>query len=127
MLHLVANIQYSLLCSHYQDKNHTALARAMSGSSLTISRALQIARDNGEVPNNVLQYLNRKYNEVWTKIQQNPSSYVMTQDEYSVLNYFKTHESDSRYKNAVSRFWNYFNGHPAQIDGATASSASSRH
>ena len=97
-------------------------------SSLTIPKAMDIAKANTDVPPAVSAYLERKRAEVWTKIQQHPTSHVMTREEYMVMNYFApTYSNNRQYADAVARFWKNFKGDPSEVDGVHASGSNSSH
>ena len=99
-----------------------------SGSiSLTIPKALEIAKANNEIPANVVQLLERSNTSIWQKIQAHPTTYIMTKDEYMVLNYFQErYKNNASYDQAVARFWKHFNGGNAQIDGSSSSRTPSK-
>ena len=92
-------------------------------SSLTTSKALDIAKENNEVPSHVSQFLDSKKNQIWAKIQHRPTSYVLSMDEYKVMNYFsQSYNGNRQYADAIARFWKNFKGDPALVDGAGSSS-----
>ncbi|KAL8681820.1 MAG: hypothetical protein Q9224_001121 [Gallowayella concinna] len=93
-------------------------------ANLTPAKALEIARnsEDGSVPPSVAAVLEKAIGELWQRIQTQPSTYVMTKEEFIVFNYFR-----SRFANvpvaqqAIGRFWNNFQGSSADLDGALPS------
>ena len=94
-----------------------------AASSASISKLLDIAKANHDIPPAVTQRLERTNTEVWQKIQAHPSTYVMNKDEYAVLNYYQERYKNSRqYDQAIARFWKHFKGNPSEVNGPQASS-----
>ncbi|KAG8528112.1 uncharacterized protein KY384_007028 [Bacidia gigantensis] len=94
---------------------------------LTVSKALDQARDNNETSPAATHLLEKTDEEVWTKIQQHPTTYVMNREEYAVLNFFnERHKNHPHFKPAVARFWANYKGDPAQVDGTSSSSGASK-
>ncbi|KAL8916218.1 MAG: hypothetical protein Q9172_006398 [Xanthocarpia lactea] len=88
-------------------------------SQLTPAKALEIARnsEDGLVPPSVTAVLERAIGELWQRIQAQPTTYVMSKEEFVVFNYYR-----SRFANiptaqqAVARFWNNFQGSSHGVD-----------
>jgi hypothetical protein len=77
-----------------------------SSGSLTIKAALQRARDpNQEEDPVVTAFLEATLREIWQKIETR-SSYVLTDDEFAVFNYFRHRYSDEEVKPIIARYWN---------------------
>ena len=90
-------------------------------SQLTVARALEIVRNNeeGQVHPSVTVVLERTIGEIWRRIQAQPTSYVMSRDEFAVFNYYRNRFKDSQIaQQAVARFWNHFKGEASQINGS---------
>lgn len=88
-------------------------------SSLSIVEALGIAKANHDTPASVTQKLERANTETWQKIQANPTTYLMTMDEYSVLNYFQErYQNNRQYEQAMARFWKHYNHNGSNTNGA---------
>ncbi|MCJ1451215.1 hypothetical protein MMC28_001551 [Mycoblastus sanguinarius] len=100
----------------------------MGGSSsnqLTQARALQIAKDSqsGQIPPPVTALLERNIGDLWRRIQAQPTTYIMSKDEYAVFNYYQgRYQNDRVGQQAVARFWNHYKGEGSQVDGARSSS-----
>lgn len=91
-----------------------------SSSQITLAKALDIVRNNeeGQVHPSVTAVLEKALGDVWRRIQAQPSTYVMSRDEFAVFNYHRNRFKDSQVaQQAVARFWNHFQGDPSQING----------
>ena len=87
---------------------------------LTVARALEIVRnsDEGQLHPSVNAVLERAFNELWRRIQAQPTTYVMNKDEFTIFNRYRSRFSNLRLaEQAVARFWNNFRGDPSGIDG----------
>ena len=90
------------------------------GGTLSIAGALELARNNeeGPVPASASIVLERSMVEIWRRIQAHPSTYLLTKDEFSVLNYHWDLYKDSFLaQQAIARFWRHFRGDAAQVNG----------
>lgn len=60
-------------------------------SSITVPQALEIARDSEEGARDptVVNVLEAALTAIWSKIEAQPTTYVMTRDEFAVFNYFQ--------------------------------------
>ncbi|KAI9642882.1 hypothetical protein NHQ30_008616 [Ciborinia camelliae] len=65
--------------------------RQASVGTLSTSQALDLARDFEEAAEDplVVSTLEVAINEIWIKIQVEPTTYVMTREEFGVFNYFQ--------------------------------------
>ena len=89
---------------------------------LTIAQALELAKSSREIPNAARQLLEQTRNNAWAKITQHPDTYIMTRDEFAVINYYSAHfKDDQNFKQAVARFWKNYHGNPASEDGSSQS------
>ena len=81
-------------------------------NGLTYQRAIDIARSTeGELDPAVKQYLDDALASIWSRIEQEPDSYVLTEDEFAVFNFFahtfdNYPEEDKRLaEQAIARYW----------------------
>ena len=91
---------------------------------LSIAGALELVRNNeeGPTPANASVVLERSMIEIWRRIQAQPSTYLLTKDEFSVLNYYRDRFKDSPLaQQAIARFWRHFKGDTPQVNGVRAS------
>ena len=93
-----------------------------SGNSadITISRALELVRttEMANVPPAAVVALDEAITALWSRIQANPNTYVMSKEEFGVFNYFRTRFIDSDVaKSAVARYWNSFQDDATDLDG----------
>ena len=96
----------------------------MGGTPLTLAKALEIAKENqnGPVPTPVTTMLEKKNSEIWRRIDAQPNTYVMSQEEFSVFNYYRSRYDNSRVaQDAVARFWSHYKG-ASTVDSANVSS-----
>lgn len=98
-----------------------------ASNQLTVANALEIAKENqnGQIPPAVTQVLERSIGDIWRRIQAQPSTYVMKQEEFAVFNfYYRSRYADNAIaQQAVARFWNHFKGDAPRVDGARSSSS----
>lgn len=93
-----------------------------SGSQMTVSKALEIAKANPDVPAEVAAKLEQKNRDVWQKVQSKPNTYILDMEEYAVLNYYQEeYKNNPRYDEAIKRFWKHYNGGASSVNGAHAS------
>lgn len=103
--------------------------RKMGGQAsnqLTVASALEIAKDNqnGQIPPAVTQMLERNIGDIWRRIQAQPSTYIMTREEFAVFTYYRSrYDNNAVAQQAVARFWNHYNGDTPRVDGARSSSS----
>ncbi|KAL5472521.1 hypothetical protein PMIN07_000749 [Paraphaeosphaeria minitans] len=89
-------------------------AEYISGmGSLTLGQAVHLAQNSpGGVDQRLAQHLERKLAEVHAKIKAQPHSYILAQDEFALVNYYRSRFGDSEIiKSATKRFWD---NHPSQ-------------
>ena len=95
----------------------------MGGTPLTLAKALEIAKENqnGPVPPPVTAMLEKKISDIWRRIMAQPNTYVLSQEEFSVFNYYRSRYDNNRVaQDAVARFWSHYKGE-STVDAATAS------
>ena len=94
---------------------------------MNVSKALEIAKSNPDVPAEVTTKLEQKNADVWQKVQSKPNTYILDREEYAVLNYYQErYKNNSRYDEAIKRFWKHFNGGASSTNGASSSQSSSK-
>ncbi|EAW07952.1 uncharacterized protein ACLA_026690 [Aspergillus clavatus NRRL 1] len=84
-------------------------------------QALDRARncDNDAVDEETSQILEGAIRDLWTRIQNEPDSYVLNGDEFALFNYFRDRYRDSQVaRAAVARFWDNYHGHGPGRDGS---------
>ncbi|CAF9913209.1 hypothetical protein IMSHALPRED_000945 [Imshaugia aleurites] len=97
-----------------------------ASNQLTVANALEIAKtsQNGQIPPAVTQTLERNIGDIWRRIQAQPSTYVMTQEEFAVFSYYRSrYDNNAVAQQAVARFWNHYQGESSRVDGARSSSS----
>ncbi|KAG8531244.1 uncharacterized protein KY384_004602 [Bacidia gigantensis] len=83
------------------------------GDTLTFSKALELAPDQNIAPNAAPKLLHQEKDRVWSRIRHNPTTYILTREEFAVLNYFKDDfENELLFRSAVARFWSNYQGDP---------------
>ncbi|KAL1612355.1 hypothetical protein SLS60_000581 [Paraconiothyrium brasiliense] len=80
--------------------------------SLTLGQAVLLAQNSpAGVDQRLAQHLERKLAEVYAKIKAQPNSYILPQDEFALINYYRSRFGDSEIiKSATKRFWD---NHPS--------------
>ncbi|EEP80863.1 conserved hypothetical protein [Uncinocarpus reesii 1704] len=74
-----------------------------------VRRALEAARNNqdGQIDPRVSAILETAIGELWRKIQSQPDSYILTDNEFALFNYFQDRFRESAVaQRAVARYWN---------------------
>ncbi|KXT06770.1 hypothetical protein AC578_7226 [Pseudocercospora eumusae] len=73
---------------------------------LNYQRAIDIARNSeGELDGRVSAYLETAISDIWTRITMSPDSYLMTQDEFAVFNFYRGRFKGEVAETAVARYW----------------------
>ena len=73
-----------------------------------LQRALDIARSTEytELDPAHRDLLERALDEIWERIQANPTTYLLTRDEFAIFNFYQDRWSNDHVaKRAVERFW----------------------
>jgi len=76
----------------------------------SVAQALEIARDSpdGAQDPTVKFILETALSEIWRRIQAQPTSYVMTREEFAVFNYFQSRfEGQQLAVAARRRYWDH--------------------
>ncbi|QSZ31782.1 hypothetical protein DSL72_001351 [Monilinia vaccinii-corymbosi] len=79
-----------------------------SVGTLSISQALDLARNAEEGADDplVISVLEVEINRIWIKIQTEPTTYVMSREEYGVFNYFQNRFQGQELATAARRrYW----------------------
>ena len=90
--------------------NNGGTRQALSRSNISPTQALETARDSPEGAQDpeVVTVLEAALSDIWRNIQAQPTSYIMTRDEFAVFNYFQSRfEGESLAASARSRYWDY--------------------
>ena len=86
----------------------TAAAHARSQQDASVAQALEIARDSpdGSSYPTISKILEAALARIWSKVQNQPDSYVMTRDEFAVFNFFQHRfTGDKTAVSARKRYW----------------------
>ncbi|KAJ8059704.1 hypothetical protein OCU04_011352 [Sclerotinia nivalis] len=82
--------------------------RQASVGTFSTSEALELARESEEAAEDpiIVGILEVAINNIWIKIQQQPTSYVMTSEEFAVFNYFQNRfRGQELATEARKRYW----------------------
>ena len=84
--------------------------------SLTYQRAIDIARNTeGDLDPNVKAYLDQAITDIWSRLNQNPTTYILTKDEYPVFLRYVEQFGDQQVKQqAIDRYWRNTSASPTQ-------------
>lgn len=89
------------------------LSQEPSPSPATVAQALEVARDSpeGAQEPSIVNILERAITHIWNKVLAQPQTYVMTQGEYSVFNYFQQRFQEQDLAVAArKRYWDHTRG-----------------
>ncbi|PQE26178.1 peptide-N4-(N-acetyl-beta-glucosaminyl)asparagine amidase A protein [Rutstroemia sp. NJR-2017a BBW] len=84
-----------------------------STNDLSVPQALELARESEQGAENpaVIRVLENAIETIWGKLQAEPTSYVMTREEFAVFNYFQRRfEGHELAVDARRRYWDSFQG-----------------
>lgn len=83
-------------------------------TSLTIQKALDIARNaEGDIDPAVSAYLEQQLAGIWARIEAEPDSYILSKDEFAVLNFYRHRcMNPTLAQSAVRRFWDSYSSPP---------------
>jgi hypothetical protein len=75
--------------------------------TLTYQRAIDIARNTeGDLDPTVNSYLEGAITEIWDRINEQQSTYILTKDEFAVFNYYiRRFEGSPVAEQAIDRYW----------------------
>ncbi|KAM0287510.1 hypothetical protein ACHAQH_000464 [Verticillium albo-atrum] len=94
----------------------TRPSKSTTASPASVAQALEIARESpdGASDATVSNILETALELTWSKITAQPTSYVMSRDEFAVFNYFQHRFVGNRTATeARSRYWDNLTGPPA--------------
>lgn len=79
---------------------------------LSLGQAVHVAQNSeGGVEQRLAQFLERRLADVWSKLNAQPTSYILPPDEFALLNYYRTRFGDNEIvRNATKRFWDNHKG-----------------
>lgn len=79
---------------------------------VSLGQAVNIAQNSdGGVDQRLAQFLEKRLAEVWAKLNAQPTSYILPQDEFALLNYYRSRFGDSIVvRDATKRFWDNHKG-----------------
>ena len=91
--------------------NNYGVTRQQSYPAITTtSQALEIARDSPEGARDpaVTNILESSLGNIWRKIEAQPTSYVMTRDEFAVFNFYQARFAGQQIATAaIKRYWDH--------------------
>jgi hypothetical protein len=75
--------------------------------TLDYQSAIDIARNSeGELDPTVSAFLELALTDIWGRISLNPTTYIMTKDEFAVFNFYRARfENNEVAEQAVARYW----------------------
>ena len=88
--------------------NDNGVARQLPApSNVTVAEALEYARDSEEGARDptVRNVLETAVQGIWAMIQAEPSTYVLSREEFAVFNYFQDQYQDQLAVAAKKRYW----------------------
>ncbi|MCJ1242773.1 hypothetical protein MMC14_010782 [Varicellaria rhodocarpa] len=92
-----------------------------STTHLSTLRALEIVRNSepDNVSPNAIAKLESANREIWARIKAKPDSYVMSENEFAVFNFYRGPFMDSEVGcRAVGRFWDHYRQDTSEADGS---------
>ena len=77
--------------------------------ALTYQRAIDIARNTeGDLDPTVSNYLEGAIRQIWTCVNQQPDTYILSKDEFAVFNYYiRRFEGLAVAESAIERYWRH--------------------
>lgn len=92
--------------SHDHQRSHSQHQQLQQDTS--VAQALEIARESPDGASNstISSILERALSQLWSKVEAQPDSYVLTRDEFAVFNYFQHRFRDNQTARAARcRYW----------------------
>ncbi|PLN80874.1 hypothetical protein BDW42DRAFT_194084 [Aspergillus taichungensis] len=86
-------------------------AMPSSTNQIGFRQALEEARDRDDenIPPHIKKVLETAIDELWTRVQSQPDSYVLDRDEFALFNYHRERFRGSPIaQRAVARFWDNY-------------------
>ncbi|KAI9886871.1 MAG: hypothetical protein M1823_001307 [Watsoniomyces obsoletus] len=102
---------------HHEREQESERVPSVFDDISTLQRALEIARstDQADLDPVLRDLLERALTELWDRIRANPTTYILTRDEFAVFNFYQ-HRWASDEKElgeaATARFWNAYRNRP---------------
>ena len=92
--------------------NNAVTRQLPAPSNITPAQALEYGRDSedGAQDPTVRNVLETAVKGIWARIQAQPSSYVLTREEFAIFNYFQDCYQDQVASAARKRYWNQVQG-----------------
>jgi hypothetical protein len=100
----------TLSLSSMMGGNNGGTRQQPSPAITTVTQALEFARDSPEGAQDpiVATILETAVADIWRKIEAQPTSYVMTRDEFAVFNYFQDRFEGQQLATAArKRYWDH--------------------
>ena len=88
---------------------------ASTTRELTVPEAINIVKQHrrGEIDPAVTSFLARIAEGIWQRLKAQPSTYVLTKEEFAVFTYFRdVFGDDEVVQQAIARFWNHYPQRP---------------
>jgi hypothetical protein len=93
--------------------SHSSGNNGSQSSAFTVAQALEEARDSAEGARdpNVVGILEDEISRIWSRIQEQPDSYILSRDEFAVFNYFQARFVGNQIAiDAKARYWANLSG-----------------
>lgn len=94
-------------------------SQSVFADSDAIRGALEIARNSetGDLDAAVRDLLDKAIGEIWERIHQNPTTYILTRDEFAVFNYFiDRFQGNELAQAAIQRYWDDYSKEGGNAD-----------
>ncbi len=107
---LITNPTISFYAAMATGRNNGGTRLHLPLETATIAQALEVARDSEEGASDptVINILEIALWATWAKIEAQPTSYIMTRDEFAVFNYFQSRFAGRQLAiAAIKRYWDH--------------------
>jgi hypothetical protein len=76
-------------------------------NNIPLAQAVHIAQNSvGGVDRRLAAFLEKKLDEVWRRLRAKPDSYIFSQDEFALFNYYQSwFTKQDILRNAIKRYW----------------------
>lgn len=108
---IFALITLPALSSMSSDNNHDAPRQLPNTANFSVAQALEAARGSAEgaQDDNVKNILETAVRAIWGRIQAQPTTYVMSREEFAVFNYFQNRfQGQGLAVDARKRYWDRY-------------------
>ncbi|RFU72483.1 peptide-n4-n-acetyl-beta-glucosaminylasparagine amidase a [Trichoderma arundinaceum] len=105
-----ASMSASRHSHHHHSSKAAAAQQHQAQQDAAVAQALEIARESpdGASDPTVSKILELALSQIWSKVQAQPDSYVMTRDEFAVFNFFQHRfTGDKMAVTARKRYWDH--------------------